>query len=107
MNVQFTPLNLQPLGDAGTVYPTIRISDDWEVLDAANGALMRPDWSVVVVSAPEHAEDDLITGDGYTFHLKGGWKAVPRERKGDLVLQASRKSIHLSHSHLMMSHSVK
>ncbi len=92
MKVQFNPQNLQPLGDAGTVYPTIRISDDWGVLEAANGALMRPDWTAVVVSAPEHFEDDLITGDGWTLHLKGGWKAVPGERKGDLVLQAPDKS---------------
>jgi hypothetical protein len=29
MNVQFNPSTLQPLGDAGTVYPTIRITDEW------------------------------------------------------------------------------
>ena len=52
MHVQFDPLNLQPLGDAGTVYPNLRISDDWGILDAKNGALMKPDWSAVVVVAP-------------------------------------------------------
>ena len=91
MKVQFNPQNLQPLGDAGTVYPTIRITDDWGVLETANGALMKPDWSAVVVSAPEHSSEDLITGDGWTLHLKAGWKAVPGERKGDLVLQAPDK----------------
>jgi len=29
MNVQFNPQNLQPFGQAGTVYPTIRVVDDW------------------------------------------------------------------------------
>ena len=33
MNVQFNPQNLQPLGDAGTVYPTIRVTDDWGVIE--------------------------------------------------------------------------
>ena len=49
MNVQFDPRNLQPLGDAGTVYPTIRISDEWGVIEGKNGALMKPDWSALVV----------------------------------------------------------
>jgi len=30
MNVQFDPQNLQPLGQAGTVYPTIRVVADWK-----------------------------------------------------------------------------
>lgn len=93
MKVQFNPQNLQPLGDAGTVYPTIRITDDWGVLEATSGALLKPDWSAVVVSAPEHSGEDLMTGEGWTLHLKGGWKAVAGEKKGDLVLQA-RKSLH-------------
>ena len=88
MKVQFNPQNLQPLGDAGTVYPTIRITDDWGVLEVAHGALMKPDWSAVVVSAPERSGENFITGDGWTLHLKAGWKAVPGHRKGDVVLQA-------------------
>ena len=52
MNVQFDPRSLQPLGDAVTVYPAMRITDDWGILDAKNGALMKSDWSAVIVSAP-------------------------------------------------------
>jgi hypothetical protein len=52
MHVQFDPRNLQPLGDAGTVYPNLRISDDWGTLDAKNGALLKPDWNAVIVVAP-------------------------------------------------------
>lgn len=29
MQVQFDPRSLQPLGEAGTVYPTLHLSDDW------------------------------------------------------------------------------
>ena len=42
MNVQFNPQNLQPLGDAGTVYPTVRVTNDWGVIEGTNGALMKP-----------------------------------------------------------------
>jgi len=52
MKVQFDPRNLQPLGSYGTVYPNMRISDEWGILEAKNGALMKPDWSAVTVAAP-------------------------------------------------------
>jgi hypothetical protein len=86
MNVQFNPRNLQPLGDAGTVYPTMRISDDWGVLDAKNGALMKSDWSAVIVSAPASSEGSILNGEGWTLELKPGWKIVPGSRKGDFEL---------------------
>ncbi|KRE89421.1 hypothetical protein ASG87_03525 [Frateuria sp. Soil773] len=86
MHVQFDPRNLQPLGDDGTVYPTIRISDDWGVLDARNGALMKPDWSALVVTPPPATSGARLAGDGWTLSLKPGWKIVPGTRKGDLVL---------------------
>ena len=87
MHVQFDPRNLQPLGNAGTVYPTMRITDSWGVLEASNGALMRPDWSAVVVHAPAHTSGVNIKGDGWTLELKPGWKLVPGRRQGDLILQ--------------------
>jgi hypothetical protein len=86
MHVQFNPRNLQPLGDAGTVYPNLRISDDWGVLDAQNGALMRPDWSAVVVVSPSRSTGNDLKGDGWTLELKPGWKIVPDVRKGDFML---------------------
>ncbi|HEY7861716.1 MAG TPA: hypothetical protein VIB98_09725 [Gemmatimonadaceae bacterium] len=92
MNVQFDPRNLQPLGDAGTVYPTIHISDDWGVLDAKHGALMKPDWSALVVSAPTSTSGSTTSGDGWTLALKPGWTIVPDSRSGDFVLSAPSSS---------------
>jgi len=92
MNVQFDPRNLQPLGDAGTVYPTIHISDDWGILDAKNGALMKPDWSALVVSAPTSTSGSAASGDGWTLALKPGWTIVPDSRSGDFVLSAPSSS---------------
>jgi hypothetical protein len=88
MNVQFNPSNLQPLGDAGTVYPTIRITDEWGVIEGKNGALMKPDWSALVVSAPAVATGSTVTGDGWTLTLEPGWKVVPDARSGDFTLAA-------------------
>ena len=86
MNVQFNPSNLQPLGTAGTVYPTIRVTDDWGVIEGKTGALMKPDWSALVVQAPSSPEGSTIAGDGWTLQLKDGWKLVPGARAGDYVL---------------------
>lgn len=92
MNVQFDPRNLQPLDDAGTVYPTIHISDDWGILDARNGALMKPDWSALVVTAPTSTSGGTASGDGWTLALKPGWTIVPDSRSGDFVLSAPSSS---------------
>ena len=86
MNVQFDPRNLQPLEDEGTVYPTIHISDDWGIIDAKNGALMKPDWSALVVAAPSSTGGSHVSGDGWTLELKPGWKIVPDARSGDFAL---------------------
>jgi hypothetical protein len=87
MNVQFDPRTLQPFGDLGTVYPTIRITDVWGVLQVSNGALLKPDWSAVVVVAPSDATDSSIKGDGWTLEIKPGWKLTPAARSGDYSLQ--------------------
>ena len=86
MNVQFNPQTLEPLGDAGTVYPTIRVTDDWGVLEGTNGALMKPDWSALVVPAPAATKGSRIAGEGWTLELEPGWKIVPDTRSGDYVL---------------------
>jgi hypothetical protein len=86
MSVQFNPRNLQPLEKAGTVYPTMRITDEWGVLEATNGALMKPDWSAVIVVAPSVSAGNSLKGDGWTLELKPGWKIVPGARKGDFIL---------------------
>jgi len=86
MHVQFNPSNLQPLGNAGTVYPTMRITDEWGTLEATNGALMKSDWSAVIVVAPKETTGSNLHGDGWTLELKPGWKIVPGARKGDFIL---------------------
>lgn len=88
MNVQFDPRSLQPLDDVGTVYPTLRISDDWGVLEARQGALLRADWSAVVIAVEQGTTEAPLRGEGWTLTLNPGWTLVPDARDGDWKLQS-------------------
>ncbi|MGN2244265.1 hypothetical protein ACFWZU_12220 [Frateuria sp. GZRR33] len=84
MKVQFNPSNLVPLGDAGTVYPTMQVIDDWGSITVDGGALMAPDWTLLTVAAPEgEPGDDELHGQGWTMKLAAGWRVAPGPRKGD------------------------
>jgi hypothetical protein len=83
VNIQFNPQTLQPLEKLGTVYPTMRISAGWGVLEVSNGALLKSDWSEVSVVAPTGA---TLKGDGWTLELKPNWILVPGGRSGDFTL---------------------
>ena len=90
MQVQFDPRTLQPVDNAGTVYPDMHIVDDWGTLYARTGALVTPDWSAAIVAAPASVAFDSgtrVKGDGWTLDLRPGWKIVPGTRKGDFVVQ--------------------
>jgi len=87
---QFNPNNLVSLETAGTVYPTIRVSDAWGIFEASNGALLsREKGRAARIQAP--APSDLnarpLKGDGWTLELNAGWKLMPGERKGDLTVR--------------------
>lgn len=86
MNVQFDPRTLQPVDGEGTVYPVLRVTDDWGVLQAEGGALMKKDWSAVVVGVPEQGRMPVLQGDGWKLELEPGWQLVPGVRIGDWVL---------------------
>ncbi|MFL6591154.1 MAG: hypothetical protein ACJ8GK_00385 [Luteimonas sp.] len=93
MQVQFDPRTLQPLGDAGTVYPTLHLSDDWGTLDATSGALISADWTRLTVPLPATTASGRMTAPGWTLTIKPGWTTSPATRAGDLVLQhASTKA---------------
>ena len=88
MKIQFNPRNLVPLPPDGTVYPTLRVTDDWGVLDANEGALLKSDWSAVSVPVPQVPGGRTLQGPGWTLSLNEGWKVVPGARPGDLALAA-------------------
>lgn len=91
MNMQFDPGNLVPLDSLGTVYPSIRIVDDWGILTVSkNGALMSSDFTRVTLPAPDKVAVPLIEGDGWTLRLNAGWSVVPADRLGDLTVRSER-----------------
>ena len=90
MGVQFDPRTLQPMDDLGTVYPEIRVTDAWGILEAPKGALINKDWTAVIVTAPTDVSGGNLKGDGWTLEMKPGWKLVAGPRTGDFVLQFSK-----------------
>jgi hypothetical protein len=91
MHVQFDPRTLQPLGEHGTVYPTLRIADTWGVLTVDGAALLHSDWSAVSVPA-NGIEAGQVGGtvetEGWTLELADGWAIVPGTRPGDFALRS-------------------
>jgi hypothetical protein len=88
MKVQFNPSNLLPLGDAGTVYPTMHVGDDWGTIDVDDGALLTGDWSRLSVALPPgKLRGNTLHGNGWTVQLAPGWQVVPGKRAGDWTVQ--------------------
>ena len=81
-NVSFDPRELVPLGTAGTVYPTMQVSDEWGAIKASDGVLMTPDWQKVFVTAPRDHSGSTLNGEGWTLELAPGWKLVPGDKPG-------------------------
>jgi hypothetical protein len=84
-NVSFDPRELVPLDAAGTVYPTITVSDDWGSLSVKEGALLSPDWQRIAVSAP--ADGKSSAGAGWKLDLAQGWKLVPADKPGSFTVK--------------------
>jgi hypothetical protein len=84
--IAFNPNTLTPLGPAGTAYPTLRVAEAWGVLEVTGGALLKPDWTAVVVSAPATPTGGPLTGPGWSLTLSPGWRVEPDRRPGDLHL---------------------
>ena len=90
MNMQFNPGNLLPLDRLGTVYPDIRIVDEWGILTVSKGgALINPTFSKIYVPAPTDLTQSPIRGDGWTLELNAGWTITNGERKGNYVVKKS------------------
>lgn len=84
----FNPNDLMTLDIGSTVYPWLRASDDWGVLEAGGGMLVRENGAVarIVVPAPVKAEGSAVSGDGWTLELKPGFRLAAGARAGDQVV---------------------
>ena len=87
MQFQFDPRDIQPLDDLGKVYPRMKMSDAWGILDVTGGALIAGDWSKVVVPAPSDPNACPLEGDGWTLALNASWEVRAEKRKGDYIVR--------------------
>ena len=92
-NYQFNPQTLQPLGDLGIVYPTLRLTDEWGVLDVDGDALVNQEKKVATVSAAG-IDPSKLKGAGWSLTLSQGWTVVPGVRKGDMIVQKAGAAGH-------------
>lgn len=85
---QFDPNALYSLAGEGTVYPTLRLVDEWGVLEVKDGALIATTWDRAVVRAPAAAADGrVIEPADWRHELNPGWELVPAARAGDFLLR--------------------
>jgi hypothetical protein len=92
-NMQFKPQSLVPLGDLGTVYPTLTLEDAWGTLNVeSGGALLRKQPRIATVSVTGF-NPATLRGPGFTLALKPGWTIQPGPRKGDLVVKRAETAV--------------
>jgi len=85
-NYQFNPQTLVPLEGYGTIYPTMRLTDDWGALEIDHGGcLIRNAEKQATVSA-EGVDKAGLSGDGWKLTLNTGWTVKPGARPGDLAV---------------------
>ena len=91
VNYSFNPNNVVAIDASNSVYPTLRMVDNWGVLTVTNGAWLERAPSGHIVSARVPAPPDLsprpLKGDGWSLELANGWEVVPGERSGDVTLR--------------------
>ncbi|WP_346985582.1 hypothetical protein [Chryseobacterium sp. POE27] len=86
MNISFDPRNILSLEDEGTVYPNVRITDNWGILEVSKAALISPDWSRISIGIPEKINGSTIEGDGWILKLKGNYKVGKDEKDRNYIL---------------------
>jgi len=86
MKMSFDPRNLMPLDDKGTVYPNIRITDNWGILNVENGALMSPGWDKITLGTPTKIEGGNASGDGWTLQLNSSYMVVQDRSTGNYMM---------------------
>jgi hypothetical protein len=75
MQVSFNPNNLFDLGQYGTVYPTMSVTDTWGTLEVTEGGALMKDWKVIYVPLPDKniADTKVIEGKGWKLTLTGSY----------------------------------
>jgi hypothetical protein len=85
MNMSFDYTVIMPLENYGTVYPDIRVTDNWGILTVKKGSLISTSWDKITVSAPIIVDDEKLSGDGWTLELTNKY-TVQKDRDGNYLL---------------------
>jgi hypothetical protein len=81
--IGFDPGKVESLDSLGTVYGTLRLSDEWGVLDATAGrGLVGADWQSARVAVRSDFDPVSPTGPGWRLDLGPGWIVLPDSRPG-------------------------
>ncbi|HEX5835636.1 MAG TPA: hypothetical protein VFY34_17370 [Pyrinomonadaceae bacterium] len=87
----FNPNNVIGIDAGNTVYPAMRMVDEWGVLTVTNGAMLERGATGFLtrarVTAPSDVSARPLKGEGWSLELATGWELIPGERSGDLVLR--------------------
>lgn len=73
MNISFDPMNLVPFYNFGTVYPNIRVTDNWGILTVTMGALINANWTKISVSQPTDISKHKMVGKGWSLEINHGY----------------------------------
>jgi hypothetical protein len=91
VNYSFNPNNVVGIDTNITVYPTLRMVDNWGVLTVSNGAWLERNPSghmaLARVPAPQDLSARPLKGEGWSLELANGWEVVPGERPGDVTIR--------------------
>jgi hypothetical protein len=85
MKVGFDPNRVESLDSVGPVYATLRVVDNWGVLEVTDGGGLIRNWQEAVVPAPRITKGK-VAGPGWTLDLAEGWILVPGTRQGDYTV---------------------
>jgi hypothetical protein len=91
MQMSFDPNAVQPIEGVGTVYPTIRLTDEWGTLTVTGGALINSNFKEAYVVAPTDAKARPLKEPAWELRLNDGWTLEPGPRRGDFrVVRAAK-----------------
>jgi hypothetical protein len=83
MHFEFDPNAVFTLDDFGNVYPHLRITDNWGVLEVTSGGgLISAQWNSVTVPAA----GNRLEGEGWKLQLNEDYKLLPGSRQGDFTV---------------------
>lgn len=78
MSITFNPREVEGFEDHGTVYGTVKLSDDWGTLDVESGAvLISKDFRQVLVPAAADTTPGHTAGKNWTASLAKGYALAP------------------------------